>query len=396
MQGNGFSAPGTQLVEMLEVEADDVHHSQTKQGKHHRAHRFWIYSILDLRYLAATAPLVAAFISPLSFILDIPALSQNWFIDVPTPPASLGLSVVGLAFDAVGNGLLLSRFATTEFANRHWRILTNLSALSWFLKNILAIVNIALYTRGSYNGQPTVKTEGWWAALLSICLSGLINILLLSNVAVINTAMGKSSRTKGGKYLRSLMALVSLLALEALAFSQIEGWTYVDALYFSVVSCLTIGFGDYSVKGTGGRALLFFFLIFSIILLAQFISVAQDYASEAIQRRRARWVVKYEQVQFKEALEKDRPGTLDEEMALLRKLNRDEESRWQRQDMIIAIAALGIFWLIGAGLFSWIEGWAYSKSMYFAYCVFLTVGVSDTIQVFETSTLMLVVLTKVR
>jgi potassium channel subfamily K len=48
-------------------------------------------------------------------------------------------------------------------------------------------------------------------------------------------------RFEGRTLITSELILFGVIALNALIFSKIEGWTYVDGLYFSVVVILTIG-----------------------------------------------------------------------------------------------------------------------------------------------------------
>jgi potassium channel subfamily K len=82
----------------------------------------------------------------------------------------------------------------------------------------------------------------------------------------------------------SFLSFVSLLALEALIFSRIEGWSFFDGIYFAVVAAFTIGFGDFTPTQTASRVLLFPFLIASIALLANQISMVR--ASSHWSRRR--------------------------------------------------------------------------------------------------------------
>ena len=62
----------------------------------------------------------------------------------------------------------------------------------------------------------------------------------------------RKPRSKLAKHLVLLMdvglylvpGLVVFLAVPAALFSFVEGWTYVDALYFAFTTLSTIGFGD--------------------------------------------------------------------------------------------------------------------------------------------------------
>jgi len=54
--------------------------------------------------------------------------------------------------------------------------------------------------------------------------------------------------------------LVYLMA-GAAVYSHIEGWAYLDAVYWADFTLLTVGIGDYSLQTHLGRGLLFPFAI---------------------------------------------------------------------------------------------------------------------------------------
>ncbi len=64
---------------------------------------------------------------------------------------------------------------------------------------------------------------------------------------------------------------VGTLAFGAIAFHLIEGWNYLDSLYYCVVSLATVGYGDFAPKTALGRALAIIYIINGVaILLALF------------------------------------------------------------------------------------------------------------------------------
>lgn len=95
----------------------------------------------DLRALPQFAPLLAAVLAPLSTLLDIPAYTEHWFFSksssdgtltpLPDPHTNLSLSLAGLIFNIIANGLLIVRFSV---GNRTWRIATRVSLGNWVLK----------------------------------------------------------------------------------------------------------------------------------------------------------------------------------------------------------------------------------------------------------------------
>lgn len=63
------------------------------------------------------------------------------------------------------------------------------------------------------------------------------------------------------------MSFIAYLLLGALVYSEIEGWAFVNAVYWADVTLLTIGLGDFSPATTLGRGLLFPFAIGGILMV---------------------------------------------------------------------------------------------------------------------------------
>jgi potassium channel subfamily K len=70
------------------------------------------------------------------------------------------------------------------------------------------------------------------------------------------------------------------LAGGAAVFSRIEGWSYVNGLYFCDVTILTIGFGDYYPRSNLGRGLVFPFSVGGTIILGLMVSSIHKFAGE--------------------------------------------------------------------------------------------------------------------
>lgn len=71
--------------------------------------------------------------------------------------------------------------------------------------------------------------------------------------------------------LSSLLALIVLLGLAA---GLVEGWSVQESIYFSFVSGLTIGYGDFAPKTLLGRALAIAIGLCGILVTALVAAVA--------------------------------------------------------------------------------------------------------------------------
>ena len=63
------------------------------------------------------------------------------------------------------------------------------------------------------------------------------------------------------------MAFIAYLLLGSLVYSNIEGWAFVNTVYWADTTLLTVGLGDYAPASTLGRGLLFPFAIGGILMV---------------------------------------------------------------------------------------------------------------------------------
>jgi len=65
-------------------------------------------------------------------------------------------------------------------------------------------------------------------------------------------------------------SLVAMLALGTVVYSVLEGWSPLDALYFSVVTLATVGFGDLTPTTDPAKLFTIGYIIAGIGILAAF------------------------------------------------------------------------------------------------------------------------------
>ena len=74
--------------------------------------------------------------------------------------------------------------------------------------------------------------------------------------------------------LRSLVILTGgLLVGGAVFYHRVEGWSWVDAFYFCVISLTTVGYGDLSPATPLGKIFTMFYLLIGLGVLAGFIGI---------------------------------------------------------------------------------------------------------------------------
>ncbi len=62
----------------------------------------------------------------------------------------------------------------------------------------------------------------------------------------------------------ALWAFFVAVILGSFAYSYVEGWNYLDSLYFVVVTVTTIGYGDFAPVTDAGKLFTIFYAFFGV------------------------------------------------------------------------------------------------------------------------------------
>lgn len=76
-----------------------------------------------------------------------------------------------------------------------------------------------------------------------------------------------------------------LLAVGTFFYHQIEGWQWLDSLYFSVITLATVGYGDFSPQTNLGKLFTILYIFLGIGLLVAFFARL----AEALTMARREW-----------------------------------------------------------------------------------------------------------
>ena len=83
-----------------------------------------------------------------------------------------------------------------------------------------------------------------------------------------------------------LFATNFFLAIGTVAYRFLEDWSWLDSLYFSVITLTTIGYGDFSPKTSLGRLFCMGYIIICVSLILGFVNTLfWHYRKETIKKR---------------------------------------------------------------------------------------------------------------
>ena len=84
------------------------------------------------------------------------------------------------------------------------------------------------------------------------------------------------------EYHQLLGITLIILALGTISYHYLEGWSWIDALYFSFITLTTIGYGDFSPQTTAGKLFTIAYVILGIGIILGFINTFfQHYKSQS-------------------------------------------------------------------------------------------------------------------
>ena len=82
-----------------------------------------------------------------------------------------------------------------------------------------------------------------------------------------------------------LLVCLLIASAQAALFARVEGWGFLDAFYFSVVSMSTVGYGDLTPQTPLGKMLAIGFLVIGIgVFVLTVSSIAQAVLREVLAR----------------------------------------------------------------------------------------------------------------
>ncbi len=75
------------------------------------------------------------------------------------------------------------------------------------------------------------------------------------------------------------------IAVGSVVYHYLEGWTWIDSIYFSVITLSTIGYGDFSPATVGGKLFTIFYIVIGIGIILSFINAIYSHYSKLIKNR---------------------------------------------------------------------------------------------------------------
>jgi len=162
-----------------------------------------------------------------------------------------------------------------------------------------------------------------------------------------------------------LIILVYVLCGTTVTHLWMDGWTFIDSMYFTVVSFTTVGYGDLYPNTDGQRAFTTVYVIIGIIVLGGIaLGVVFDGLFGA----------------YDTAVKNMRQSVISDKVPCCKLTCGDEKQQWLSDDVKLALfAALpGTALNIAiAAIIGHFEGWTFLNSVYFSFVTSTSIGYGD-------------------
>ncbi|KAL2755547.1 hypothetical protein ACRALDRAFT_2027276 [Sodiomyces alcalophilus JCM 7366] len=394
-------------------------------------------------FASSAFPMIAGTLGPVASAFSICSLSRPWrqhvspggsiadatFIDDPT--WLIVINAVQLAVALIANLFLFMNMTRRV----RFSVAQPITIVGWYISSIL-LLSLNATAAGPLTMHPSehyVLSQAYYYGVFAAVLYFVVASLM---VVTIRGALAKhySSDFQLTPSQRTLMLQTVLylhyLLLGALVFSKIEGWMYLDAVYWSNTTLFTIGYGDHANVNIAGRALVIPFSLVGIIILGLLIAAIRNLILDrSLRNLDARMMEKHRRRHVRDMIRTGKDAILEpilyrhpsndpnstvsllhrhhrqpsvspndgtkdgdthpkteyhrreHEFLLMRRIQARASTRRRWLALLLSFTAWLLLWLVGAAIFQETEkrhqGWSYFDGFYFAFITITTLGYGD-------------------
>ncbi|KAF1831826.1 voltage-gated potassium channel [Decorospora gaudefroyi] len=408
MNDPGLDEPQQEAVEDVEnrIQSEDQQ-AEREEREYLDPSRWW--------FASTAIPLIAGTFGPMANAFSICALTVEWRVYIPPgkteatgtklrdPRWLIAVNSVSLAFALIANiSLLLNMSRRLSFA-----VAQPITITGFYMASFLLIALVSVASSEIFRIQPMethALSQAFYYGILAAAIYFIIACLLsFTAYGAFKGHYAKEFRLTASQ--RTLMlqtiAFMVYLLLGAVVYSKTEGWDYLDAVFFTNFTLLTIGFGGQWVPVTHtARSFTIPFAIGGLVtvglvigsirtlilehgkqkMAARFMEVRRQKALASIDNETRTMLIGWlRKIEFSEKGLSENQRR-EQEFHVMRRLQTLSERKRRYTALAISATAALLLWFIGALIFMYSEepqGWSYFVSLYYAYISLLTIGYGD-------------------
>lgn len=279
--------------------------------------------------------------------------------------------------------------------------------IGWYISSALLIgilipVGVLMY-KPENDGRIYTQSYfyGTFAAGLYFIISSLLTVTAYGAYRGHYDREFKLTTSQRTLMLQTIIFFIYLL-VGAEVYATIEGWRFLDSVYWADYTLLTIGIGNFAPTTHLGRGLLFPYAVGGIVILGLIISSIRTLMLERGRQKIADLLMQHTRRLLVKEAASDRnriPGLVPDlsvnseetagisererqkrEFIAMRRIRQLATVQYKWISLIVSLVMWMAMWLIGAIVFWRSEDehkWSYFEALYFAYTSLLTIGYGD-------------------
>ncbi|CCE64600.1 hypothetical protein TPHA_0I00940 [Tetrapisispora phaffii CBS 4417] len=335
-------------------------------------------------------PVITACMGPIANALSVACAVEKWrekweivdgsyvSYELDDPAVIFTLNIISFVIGICSNGVLILHFAQKV----SYQTSQIINITGWTVSGLLLLVDVVVSSiRYTYRYDYHLNI-GFWFAVIT-CALYFCCALVLSLHYVGYKLRKYPARFNLVKNERAVMVFTVLFSIWLIwgagLFSGLLHINYCTAMYFSVVSLLTVGLGDILPKTVAAKIMILVFSLSGVLLLGLIIVMTRDIIQGSIgpifyfHRLEESRIILTKKIHNKEL-------TVNSTKDAFRHMNRLRKQSKRKQvlfSLLLTICIFITFWLLGAVVFMFAESWSYFNSLYFCFLCLLTIGYGD-------------------
>ncbi|KAL3239429.1 Tok1p [Nakaseomyces bracarensis] len=334
-------------------------------------------------------PVITACLGPVANTISIACAVEKWRVNhyhtasgivrdrVNDPKGVFAVNILSLVIGCVSNAVLFLHFA------RKLSYMTSqiINITGWTAAGTMLMIDVIVMSAREVNHSYQEKTIGFWYAVIT---SGLYLCCTLTlSLHFVGHKLHKYPATFNLlPNERSIMIFTVILSIWLIwgagMFSGLLHISYGNALYFCVVSLLTVGLGDIIPQSTVAKCMALFFSMTGVLILGIIVfmtrSIIQTSAGPIFFFHR----VEKQRSKAWDKFTSNEDNFTDEEcFDIMMNIRKKAKLKGHLYSLLWTVTIFIIFWILGATVFFFTENWTYFNAVYFCFLCLLTIGYGD-------------------
>ncbi|KAF7348617.1 Tandem pore domain k+ channel [Mycena venus] len=233
-------------------------------------------------------PILSGIVIPFSILLEIPGLTERWYIRtennkiVETRPNPRILDI-GLGF-SMACALAANICLVVRFLEKKVKVMTVGCIIFLTVHDLINITAVTIFGVEHRFNDGFTYGQSFWITVCSTIVSTFTNFTLITDLMRTRDFENSAdSPVDNVHWPSSSSSSFAISPLGSLIHSYLLHLNFIDAMYFSLVSIETIGFGDIQPRTTSARLFTCIYAVLGIVCIALTVGLTRETVLEGLE-----------------------------------------------------------------------------------------------------------------